>query len=274
LKRRTIKEAVIEALKRAGKPLSVKDIYNLIIEHDLYRFNAEDPVNIVKVEIRRHCEGVDFPSAKPNKYFQVLRDGRYWINDVSIPGADAEAIKVEKEIRKASESLKTIVEDLKTIQKKHFAEFKNQVINQLKQIEPKQFETFSKRLLDVYGFENVKVTRYFKDGGIDGYGKLKIGLTYLNVAFQCKRWKSNVSRVEIDKFRGAAQGDFEYGIMFTTAKFSKDAQDVTIKRGAIPVVLIDGETLVNIMIEKRFGVDIETMEIYINALDRALTEES
>ena len=53
--KRTIREAAIEALKRSGKPLSANEVYNFIIEHDLYRFNAENPENIVKVEIRRHC---------------------------------------------------------------------------------------------------------------------------------------------------------------------------------------------------------------------------
>jgi len=69
LKKRTIREAAIEALKRKGKPLSAKEIYDYIIEKDLYRFNAEHPDNIVRTEIRRHCEGVEFPTAKPNKFF-------------------------------------------------------------------------------------------------------------------------------------------------------------------------------------------------------------
>lgn len=48
-----------------------------------------------------------------------------------------------------------------------------------------------------------------------------MGITYLNVAFQCKRWKNTtIGRVEIDKFRGAIQGEFEQGIIFTTSNFS------------------------------------------------------
>ena len=75
MKKRTIKEAIIEALKRSQKPLSSRDIYDFIIEKDLYRFRAEKPEHIVKVEIRRHCEGVEFPTARPDKYFQILKDG-------------------------------------------------------------------------------------------------------------------------------------------------------------------------------------------------------
>jgi len=50
--------------------------------------------------------------------------------------------------------------------------------------------------------------KFSADGGIDGYGKLKVGLAHLNVAFQCKRWtKGNIQRTEIDKFQDAAQGE-------------------------------------------------------------------
>lgn len=274
MKRRTIREAVIEALKRIGKPLSIKDIYSTIMENDLYRFNAENPVNIVQVEIRRHCEGVDFPTAKPNKYFQILTDGTYWINDQTIPGQTNASLKAETLVRKNNENLKAIVLELKEVHEKHNQAFKNQILDQLKRIDPRTFETFAKRLLEIYGFKHMHVTNYTKDGGLDGHGQLKVGITHLNVAFQCKRWRSNtVSRIEIDKFRGAIQGEYEQGIIFTTSSFTKDALAATRRRGAVPIILIDGNTLLDIMIEKRFGVDYENIPVYINALDGVLTDE-
>lgn len=151
--------------------------------------------------------------------------------------------------------------------------FKQSILKQLLQIEPTTFERFSRRLLEIYGFVDVHVTKRSRDGGIDGYGKLKIGITYLNVAFQCKRWRTNVGRPEIDKFRGAIQGEYEQGIIFTTASFTDEATKVMSKKGAVPVILIDGATLVNIMIDKRFGVEAEMMPVYINALDQVLTED-
>jgi restriction system protein len=79
MKKRTIRQAAIEVLKRRGKPLSAKEIYSVIVEEDLYRFNAERPDNIVQVEIRRHCVGLDFPTARSDKYFQILVDGTYLV---------------------------------------------------------------------------------------------------------------------------------------------------------------------------------------------------
>ena len=54
---------------------------------------------------------------------------------------------------------------------------------------PAAFEAFGREILDGYGFKNTQVTSVAKDGGIDGFGRLKVGLAFLNVAFQCKRWK-------------------------------------------------------------------------------------
>lgn len=271
--KKTIHSTVVDVLNVVGIPLTVKEIFDYILLNDLYSFNAENPFDVVNKIIRKHCEGIDFPSARKQKYFQITKDRKYWIAGVPIPGLSKEEIKTEAKSKKDNQNLKTIVKDLKDIQTKHTLAFKVQILNQIKELSPESFEMFSKKLLDIYGFKRTKVTNYVKDGGIDGYGELKVGITHLNVAFQSKRWKNNsVSRVEIDKFRGAIQGEFEQGIIFTTSKFTKEALGATRKPGAVPIILIDGESLVDIMIEKRFGIDTEHIPVYINALDTILDD--
>lgn len=268
MKNLTIKQAVIKVLKEAGKPLTSKEIYSQILAKDFYRFKAENPLHIVQIEIRRHCKGIDFPTAHPKKIFQILKDGKYWLLDEPISSELANLISQPKS------DYSTLSNDLKTLHSNYFNQFKQSIVEQLKQIQPATFEIFSKKLLEAYGFKNLNVTRTTKDGGIDGYGKLKVGISFLNVAFQSKRWTSgSVGRHEIDKFRGAIQGEYEQGIFFTTSKYSKEALGASSKKGAVPIVLIDGSTLVDIMIEKKFGVDIQNLPIYINALDEVLTAD-
>lgn len=269
--KKTIHQVAIDTLKNIGKPMFAKEIFDHIILHDLYQFKAENPLDVLNKVIRKHCEGIDFPSAKKNKYFQITNDRKYWLADVPIPGQTKEQLKQDLKQKKNTETLKQIVSELKAIHEKHKDVFKQKVLAQLQEMSPEMFEVFSKKLLDVYGFKKMKVTNYVKDGGIDGFGELKVGITHLNVAFQSKRWKNNsVGRVEIDKFRGAIQGEFEQGIIFTTSKFTKDALSVTRKPGAVPIILIDGESLVDIMIEKKFGIDTEYVPVYINAIDNVL----
>ena len=63
------------------------------------------------------------------------------------------------------------------------------------------------------------------------------------------------------------------GIFFTTSSFTKEAKAASLKRGAVPVTLIDGETIVDIMLSHSFGVEKEELTIYKLALDLALAEE-
>ncbi len=134
-------------------------------------------------------------------------------------------------------------------------DFKSQLLDKLHELTPRQFEEFAMKFLQVYGFINVNVTNMGPDGGIDGYGKLKVGLATMNVAFQCKRWSGNVRSQEIQKFRGAIQGKYEQGIFFTTSDFSAKAKELSFQMGAVPIVLLNGQGIINIMIDKELGVE-------------------
>ena len=79
----------------------------------------------------------------------------------------------------------------------------------------------------------MEVTGAGADGGIDGHGRLRVGVATMRAAFQCKRWEGSVGRPEVDKFRGAIQGEFEQGLFPVgtcgadfAAAFSKENQDL------------------------------------------------
>lgn len=254
--------------------MTADEAYRAILAANLYEFHSDDPAAIVRSQIRRHCEGLDFPSASADKHFALVGDSRY------VPLAKVKRIaKISKNERpkKAKSSTipkKSLIEQLQILHREHVSELEARVLRELKRLSPAAFEQFAKRLLDVYGFHETEVTSISGDGGIDGFGKLKVGLANLNVAFQCKRWtKGNIQRPEIDKFRGAAQGDFEQGLFFTTSSFSTGAIQASIKRGAIPIILIDGPAVVQLMIDKKLGVQVETLSIPTFALDLALVNE-
>lgn len=46
--KKTVRDAVVEAMRKVGLPLTAKEAYETIIKFDYYRFNAERPDNIVK----------------------------------------------------------------------------------------------------------------------------------------------------------------------------------------------------------------------------------
>lgn len=225
-KRTTIIGAIARVLNESSMPLPVNDIYDRIVADDYYSFKAQDPLSVVRVELRRHCQGVDFPTASKKKYFQILNDGTYCL----IEQAHL-FLKEDRKKKILDNDEKRLAATLRATYDDYIKSFKMQLLKQIKDIDPEPFEHFCKNLLKAYGFKDLKVTKRSKDGGIDGYGKLKVGIASLSVAFQCKNWKdTTVGRTEIDKFRGAIQGDFEQGILFTTSKFSKEAFSTTTKR--------------------------------------------
>lgn len=269
----TIVEAIKQVMVEAGRPLAPQEAYELISSKGLYAFNAENPIHIVRSQIRRHCKGLDFPSSAPNKHFQEHEDGKYYFLDKPLKNK-VYTSKPQKPTEKIPVTISTINNQLKELHYSYHEALKAKILNGLKSLTPSAFELFSRNLLEVYGFHDMKVTQISKDGGIDGFGKLKVGLAEMNIAFQCKKWNTNsIHRPEIDKFRGAIQGEFEQGIFFTTASFASGAKDVSFKRGAVPVILIDGEGIVELMIQKEFGVQKESLPVYSYALDLALTEE-
>lgn len=257
---RTITQAAIEVLKHSDKTLNVSEIYAKIIEHSLYEFHAQDPLSVLRVELRGHADGIDYPSASSKKFFSYDEKSRTF-------GLIGRIVKQKNR----KEDL-TPLAKLKILHKEYADEFKDKILKQLKSLNPYDFEAFCKNLLEKYGFHNLTVTKKSRDGGIDGHGKLKVGLAYMNVAFQCKRWDiGKVSRKEIDAFRGAVQGEYEQGLFFTTSSFSKEAKNSSIKPGAVPIILIDGNMIVDFMIDKHFGIEYEELPIYINALDHVLS---
>lgn len=145
--------------------------------------------------------------------------------------------------------------------------FKAKVLQKLHDLTPEKFEEFAGVLLKGYGFQRVKVTGKSGDGGIDGHGELKVGLAVVKAAFQCKRWQQQVGSKEVQAFRGAIQGQFEQGYFFATSTFSTAAQAESVKVGAAPVILFDGDQIVEIMIEKGIGIKGRPVQVYEDQIE-------
>jgi restriction system protein len=91
------------------------------------------------------------------------------------------------------------------------------------------------------------------DDGIDGIIKEdRLGLDVVHI--QAKRWKNTVGRPDVQSFAGSLEGNrSRKGVFITTSNFSQDARDY-VKRIEKKIILIDGETLANLMIDYRVGV--------------------
>jgi restriction system protein len=144
---------------------------------------------------------------------------------------------------------------LKDLVYENESEVKRRIISELQNLGATDFEQFCISFLGPLGYEQLEVTKRGADRGIDGHGLFRQGVVSIRSAFQAKRWRQNpVTRPEIDKFRGAIQGDYDHGVFLTTARFTADAEAASIKKGAISLLLLDGDAIAESMIRNGIGV--------------------
>lgn len=145
----------------------------------------------------------------------------------------------------------SLAEDLLTEIMKHDASF---------------FEGLVVKLLEKMGYGGTlkdagKVIGQSGDEGIDGIireDKLGFSLIYI----QAKRWDLDkaIGRPEIQKFVGALAGQgATKGLFITTAQFTKEALAYANKQHTTKVILVDGGSLTNLMIEYNLGVSTEAV---------------
>lgn len=130
------------------------------------------------------------------------------------------------------------------------------LLDNLLQVSPGRFEVI---VLDVlhrlgYGANRNDLQRVggSGDGGIDGIISLdKLGLEKVYV--QAKRWKNTVGRPELQGFYGALAGQkAKRGVFITTSGFT--AQAIGFANSVEGMVLVDGNRLVNLMMDHEVGV--------------------
>jgi restriction system protein len=141
------------------------------------------------------------------------------------------------------------------------APWRDRLLERLLAMAPASFERLCMRLLREAGFIQVEVTGRGGDGGIDGYGVVRlVGLLSFRVTFQCKRYRDNVGAAIVRDFRGAMIGRAEKGLIITTGGFTRDARLEATRDGATAIDLIDGELLVDKLKELGLGVTTKMVE--------------
>ncbi|MFT4017689.1 MAG: HTH domain-containing protein [Agriterribacter sp.] len=70
----TIKESIKKVLIGSKEGLTVKEIYDRIMEKNLFEFKAKNPIAVLSAELRKSCQGINVKRARQEKLF-ILKDG-------------------------------------------------------------------------------------------------------------------------------------------------------------------------------------------------------
>jgi restriction system protein len=215
-------------LKKAGLLESIKRGYFQITERGLDVLK-QNPPEIDNAFLRQFPEFIEFQTPRDKK--RIEQD----VSDTQTP---------EEEIEAAYQGVRQ--------------ELVTELLQTIRSCSPAFFERLVIDLLVKMGYGGTRkdagqAVGRSGDGGIDGIIKEdRLGLDIVYI--QAKRWDNPVGRPEIQKFAGALQGQrARKGIFITTSAFTQSAQDY-VSRIDSKIVLIDGNTLAQLMIDYNIGV--------------------
>jgi len=235
MKKLSFKEAAIQILNRADEPLSAKEIADLAMESELIETSGATPDATMAAQL--------YTDINKNTYSDFKKVG-----------------KGKFALRKQTESAKS---PLLAIQNQNELARKK-LIERIHEMDPFQFEQLIAELLRKIGYENVNVTRRTGDKGIDIVANLTVGgLTDVKTVIQAKRYKkgNNISGKYITQLRGSAEVD-QRGLIITTSDFTKSALHEAKAPNKMPVGLVNGENLIDLLFSYKIGVKEQTVSVF------------
>jgi HJR/Mrr/RecB family endonuclease len=126
---------------------------------------------------------------------------------------------------------------------------------------PTTFEWLIRAFLIALGYSNIVVTKQSNDGGVDIRAKLVAGgIANIETAVQVKRTKS-VGAPVVQNLRGSLSAH-ESGLLVTSGNFTEGAKKEAREPNKAPIALVDGRTLVELLLDHEIGSKQKTYRVY------------
>ncbi|AZI43212.1 restriction endonuclease [Deinococcus psychrotolerans] len=132
----------------------------------------------------------------------------------------------------------------------------------LSKMHPYRFEHLVAGLLEAMDYSDVTVTKQSGDKGIDVVATARFGITTVKELVQVKRVAGTTGAPVISQLRGSLHTQNAIkGMVITLGTFSKEAKEMAFPLNAAPITLIDGETLLDLLLEYKIGVTSTTLNL-------------
>lgn len=259
----------LKALHNLGGSASISEIEDFVVE--LLNLTEEEISNIHRGTVTKLNYRLRW-ARNYLKNYGLLENSERGVWALTPKGLKTEEVdpkavtrkvrELNKKKRKAKQSVSNnIMTDSNDETEENEITWKEELLNKIKAISPAGFERLCQRLLRELGFQNVEVTGKPNDGGIDGKGILRLGgILSFHVVFQAKRYKETVSPSVIRDFRGSMSTNVDKGLVITTGRFTREARKEAQRDGALPIDLIDGDSLAEKLKELKMGIQVEFVE--------------
>jgi restriction system protein len=159
--------------------------------------------------------------------------------------------------------------DIHRLAKELRDEGRSQLHAYLQEMNPYKFEHLIRHLLVEMGYTNVETTAPTNDKGVDVVANIELGISSVREVIQVKRHRGAIGRPTLDQLRGSLyRFNAVRGTIITTGHFSKGALEVAFERGVAPITLIDGDKLLELLVENEIGIRKHPVEYYSFAPDK------
>jgi restriction system protein len=187
----------------------------------------------------------------------IERDGlRYRLTDAGDNYLSALASGLPASAQNRTQGLIRSIDDFNRSQRDLLRE-------RLENMDPFAFERLIYDLLVEMGYEDVELTQPTNDKGVDVKAVAQFGITTINEVIQAKRHRANIQRPVLDMLRGSLHRfKAQKGTIITTGDFGKGVKDAAFEMGAAPITLINGDTLIDLLIQHDIGITKKTVEYY------------
>jgi restriction endonuclease Mrr len=234
-KKLSFKDAAFKILKAEKEPLSAKEIVELAFQKELLSSDGKTPHASMAAQLY-----VDINKNKKSKFKKVGK-GKFTLIEQT-DSTTTPLLLIDRQ-----NSLVKIA-----------------LMQKLYKMDPFQFEFLIADLLTQIGYENVEVTKRSGDKGIDVTANLTMdGITDVKTIIQVKRYKkgNNISGRIITQLRGSAEVD-QRGLVITTSDFTKDAVTESKAQNKMPVSLVNGNKLLQLLIKHEVGIKKDNITLY------------
>lgn len=231
----SFKAAAVKVLTEAEGPLSAQEIANIALEKGLIATEGATPDASMAAQLY-----VDLKK-NPKTRFQKVGKGRF-----SLKTQQESAVSSELIVEKQNELVRSNLR------------------KRLHEMDPYQFELLIGDLLRKLGYENVVVTKQSGDKGIDVIADLTLkGITNVKTVVQVKRYKvtNKIDGATVTQLRGSAEVD-QRGLIITLSDFTKQAREESEAANKMPVSLVNGEKLIDLLMESEVGVKKQNLPLY------------
>lgn len=230
------KDAAYEVLKKEGKPLHYREIASRALVLGILETEGDTPGSTMGALLYTDTLKAD------SRFTRGEVKGTFILKSSSSGSIQGQITKVQ-------------------------SDFKKNLRDLLLKLHPQKFEVLIRLLLEEMGFDETDTTSYSNDKGVDVRGVLRSNaLSEVKVAIQAKRWTGNVGSGVVRDLRGSLKvADSEQGLIITPSDFSSGAKEEAQSSGKTPIRLINGDQLVDLLIQ--YNVGVKNLEYVIPTID-------